>query len=946
MKTVFPRFIVIFISLAFTQLSGQVYNYAWMKGSSSGSVAVYGTMGVESPGNTPANTGGGITWTDQSANLWLYSGTNLWKYSPNTNNWTWVNGSGQSTLAPVYGTLGVQTSSNTPGSRGGSASWADASGNLWLFGGNVNNGSLYNDLWRYSITSNQWTWMGGSNTAGQTAVYGTMTVPSTTNIPGASTHFASWKDPVGNFWLYDGIIGNEVWRYTPSTGQWAWMSGTNAGTVTAVYGTLGVSSPSVHPGERLTEGVSDAAGNLYIFGGKDYTGPTFTTRVNDLWKYNISNNEWAWIAGPSTTNNNGAYGTQGVFTSTTVPPGRYGYAMWADKINNKIWVFGGEIAGLANYYQLNDTWCYNIVTGQWAWMKGDNTTTIPGSPLGNVYGIQTVPSASNTPGHRIMPTYWPEDPTSFWIFSGIEYYNSPNDLWRFNGCSASTVSITSTHTMLCGGSTATLTASGSAGSYSWNTGAQTNTISVSPSSTTVYYASSSGTANCYSATQFTLPVQYLSIALQNPTTSICSGHSYVLSASAGSSYSWSTGQTSQAITVTPTTSTIYSLSAGGNNCVMTATYALNVLPSPIVTIVATHYSVCAGQNVTLTAFGASAYNWNTGQTSQSIVATPFANSTYSVTGTATNNCASSTSYTIGVTAYPVLSVTSSTTISCSGSTVLLNASGATIYNWNTGQQGFSLSISPTITSTYTVTGITNGCSSTKMFTQQVKPVPTLTINSSANQVCSGKTVILSVSGASGYLWSTGQTVPSFSVSPSVTIVYTATGTSNGCSSTKTFTQQVLPLPALIVQSINDICKGETTTLAVTGANTYTWNVSGNSNTIQVNPITTTSYTVVGTAVNGCEDVATVTVNVSDCVGIGENNKEENDFAIYPNPTINAFNIKGAEGKTLRIVNALGQTVLEQKLESEITTVHAYLSSGVYYCLISGTEKVVRLVVQD
>lgn len=249
MKTIFTKFILFFALFVSYLLSAQTYNYTWMKGTPSTSLAVYGTLGVANASNNPGSQNEGITWTDQSGNLWLYGGqgwtntsfgslNDLWKYSPLTNNWTWVNGSGLVGQAPVYGTLGVSSASNNPGGRNSSAAWADASGNLWLFGGYTVVG-VCNDLWRYNIAINQWTWMGGSNTPSQTPVYGSMGVPSATNIPGASYTFVSWKDGSGNFWLYDAIDGTEIWKYNPSTAQWAWMSGTNIGTVTPIFGTLG-----------------------------------------------------------------------------------------------------------------------------------------------------------------------------------------------------------------------------------------------------------------------------------------------------------------------------------------------------------------------------------------------------------------------------------------------------------------------------------------------------------------------------------------------------------------------------------------------------------------------------------------------------------------------------------------------------------------------------------
>ena len=72
--------------------------------------------------------------------------------------YTWVKGSNTINQLGVYGTKGVASSANTPGARSASVTWKDASGNLWLFGGDQNNnlptGGTLNDLWKYNPNTN------------------------------------------------------------------------------------------------------------------------------------------------------------------------------------------------------------------------------------------------------------------------------------------------------------------------------------------------------------------------------------------------------------------------------------------------------------------------------------------------------------------------------------------------------------------------------------------------------------------------------------------------------------------------------------------------------------------------------------------------------------------------------------------------------------------------
>jgi hypothetical protein len=87
------------------------------------------------------------------------------------------------------------------------------------------------------------------------------------------------------------------------------------------------------------------------------------------------------------------------------------------------------------------------------------------------------------------------------------------------------------------------------------------------------------------------------------------------------------------------------------------------------------------------------------------VVTPTANTSYSVTGTSTLGCASSNTAvsTVTVNSNPTVAASTSNSLICVGQSVVLTAStSATSYTWNTGATTLSVSVSPTVTSTYTV----------------------------------------------------------------------------------------------------------------------------------------------------------------------------------------------------------------------------------------------------
>src|SRR6202007_503933 len=126
--------------------------------------------------------------------------------------WTWI-GPANSNIANQngnYGTLGTGSGTTAPGGRQHGVLWADASNNIWLFGGfgfdstgtGAPQGAILNDLWKFS--GGQWTWVSGNNLANQTGVYGTQTLPAAANFPGARWGAVGWTDVSSNLWFYGG----------------------------------------------------------------------------------------------------------------------------------------------------------------------------------------------------------------------------------------------------------------------------------------------------------------------------------------------------------------------------------------------------------------------------------------------------------------------------------------------------------------------------------------------------------------------------------------------------------------------------------------------------------------------------------------------------------------------------------------------------------------------
>lgn len=216
------------------------------------------------------------------------------------------------------------------------------------------------------------------------------------------------------------------------------------------------------------------------------------------------------------------------------------------------------------------------------------------------------------------------------------------------------------------------------------------------------------------------------------------------------------------------------------------------------------------------------------------------------------------------------------------------------------------------------------------------PPPTISVNSGA--ICTGQSFTLSPSGADTYTISGGNSI----VSPTTDATYSITGTdANGCvsSSAAIASVTVNALPNVSAVTNNTlICVGETATLTASGANTYTWSSSANTNSIAVSPTVTTSYTVTGTDMNGCENSSTVSQVVDLCTGITSiNNNVSSEIFAYPNPSNSLVQINVPQelfGNTILLTNTFGQ-VLETKNIDNTSIFYDLqnLATGIYFIQI-------------
>ncbi|MDD5572107.1 MAG: gliding motility-associated C-terminal domain-containing protein, partial [Bacteroidales bacterium] len=340
---------------------------------------------------------------------------------------------------------------------------------------------------------------------------------------------------------------------------------------------------------------------------------------------------------------------------------------------------------------------------------------------------------------------------------------------------------------------------------------------------------------------------------------ICEGSSATITVSGANTYTWSNGQTNDTIVVNPTITTTYSVTSEGlKSCKHVAIAVVVVNPQP--NLMAAGNTICTGNSTIVSASGANAYSWNTGQTSSSFSVAPTITTTYTVTGTTNpSGCTNTATAVVSVNNLP--NVTANGNTICTGAITTINASGANNYSWSNTMTGSIITVNPTQTTTYTVTGTDgNSCTNTATATINVNPLPNVTANGAT--ICIGAITNINASGANTYTWSNSDTGSVISVNPTSTTTYTVTGTDgNTCTNTALAVVNVNPLP-IVTASGDTICIGAITTINASGAFTYSWSNSDTGSTITINPTSTTTYIVTGTDNNTCTNTATAAVNVN------------------------------------------------------------------------------------
>lgn len=493
---------------------------------------------------------------------------------------------------------------------------------------------------------------------------------------------------------------------------------------------------------------------------------------------------------------------------------------------------------------------------------------------------------------------------------------------------------------ICTGFTSSLTVNGVT-NYSWSTGSSNSTISVSPTVTTNYTVTCivpDPLVTCTGTGAVNLLVAPLPVISVNSGT-MCFGSAFTMTPTGASTYTFQGG----AAVVTPTASRSYTVVGTSSVGCVSQTFAtsnVTVLPAPVISV--NSGTACPNGTFTMTPSGASTYTFQGG----SAIVSPTANTSYTIIGTNSLGCVSQSPALsiVSLAPVPVIAVNSGTI--CPGDSFTMVPSGANTYTFIGGGPV----VSPLTTTTYSVIGTTGqGCVSPLHAISEVKVYQTPTITVNSGTICSGESFTISPSGAATYTVEGGNTI----VSPNVTSTYSVMGTNTlGCVSLAAANSSITvnPSPSVSIAGPSTLCLGQTATLSVSGADSYSWSTGSVSPTLIVTPSITAVFTSTGTSSSkGCKATAELTLTVNPCTGIEENTLTKK-ASLYPNPTAGEFIIEFPFGieKTILITDVTGKVILQQSNSEVLTPVRLdHLQSGIYFVTIkSGAENETHKMIKE
>jgi N-acetylneuraminic acid mutarotase len=659
--------------------------------------------------------------------------------------------------------------SNYPGSATRRSSTFVLGNKGYIALGESSGGGPFNQLWQYDNVSDIWTQKASFPGAQRTGQFG-FALNGKGYVGGGRNYTTSWQyysdvyayDTLTDSWSsvanYPGPTGSTaqentsglsmggygyvgwynyaLWRYNPTTDSWSQMANMPTSPVVGAYGPMSVATSN------------------YIYYGVGFDNvSTYYTNVKRWHECSTAPVIPVAISGSSVvcTNSQKTYSVAAVANAgsyTWVLPG------WSGTSTSNIITTTVNASGTISVTANNSCGSSSTQTLAVTFGSPSQPSTIAGntalcSGSSNIYSVTPVNGATSYSWGK--PVGWSGTSTTNTI-SATAGVNSGNiTVIATNTCGSSPTQTLAVvvgapaapiavngNSVICSGSSNTYSVATVSGatSYSWalpggwSGTSTTNSITATANNTggtlTVSAVNSCGNSAIKTLTITVNQIPAMPSAISG-TATLCSGSTNTYSVpivSGATSYNWSLPSgwlgtsTSNSINATTGTASGNISVTASNSCGASSAQTLSITVNSKPTITVNSGTICSGQSFTMSPSGASTYTYSGG----SAVVSPATNASYSVSGTSAAGCVSASSAVSSVTvnALPIVNATTSNTLMCTGETVTLTASGAASYTFNPGGVGASVVVSPTVTSSYTVSGTdANGCSNSTVLTQSV-----------------------------------------------------------------------------------------------------------------------------------------------------------------------------------------------------------------------------------
>ena len=559
----------------------------------------------------------------------------------------------------------------------------------------------------------------------------------------------------------------DLWEYNPATDAWTQDANLDG------------------------EARSGAVG--FSINNKGYIGlGRGSTMLNDLWEYDPATNLWTQKANfPGTgrfrpvgfsTANKGYVGTG--FDVNMI----YYDDFWEYDPVSDSWLQKASYPGAAGSYALgisyfskafvgtgyyinsffDDWWQFNPAANTWAKM-----TTFPNGGRFHMAGFAIGCRIYIGTGHSVSPNnpyYW-------------------NDWWEYAPLPIPFASITASPGIHpCIGGVVTLTAAGGT-IFLWSTGATTSSIVVAPQQATTYnVVVTTSLWKCTSVAAVSISPQNFNLSLLNTAINCgtSNGSASVIVIGGGTppySYLWNpTGQTTPTVTGIGLAGNYSVAVSDAGGCSVTKSVYVVSVGGPSASV-SGNTVLCAGDSTTLSASGGNSYSWSNGSTSTSLVVAPSVSTSYTLIAS-NGSCEAFAVVPVTVYPYPVVSISGNTNL-CLGQTAMLSVSGGSsapyLYLWGTGATTTAVTVTPNVSTTYSVVAGIATCADTGFASVIVNPLPIVNAGPDVT-ITEGENVSLSATGGINYFWNNSLVGSTITVSPNGTTNYCVMAyDQNGCS---------------------------------------------------------------------------------------------------------------------------------------------------------------------